>query len=132
VQLSNLCVVVGLRGKHAHAFTHIRQHRSSTEHYGATKKANEAMAHAYASLFGLPATGLRFFTVYGPWGRPDMALWQFTAAIMDGTPVKLFKNGRMRRDFTYIADVTEAVTRLVSCPPDANPVWSRDALPIRR
>ena len=95
--------------------------------YGATKKANEAMAHAYASLFGLPATGLRFFTVYGPWGRPDMAMWQFTAAIMDGTPVKLFNSGRMRRDFTYIDDVTEAVIRLVNCPPQPNPAWSRDA-----
>jgi len=95
--------------------------------YGATKKANEAMAHAYASLFGLPATGLRFFTVYGPWGRPDMAMWQFTAAIMDGTPVKLFNNGRMRRDFTYIDDVTEAVIRLVKEPPQPNPAWSRDA-----
>ncbi len=79
--------------------------------YGATKKANELMAHAYASLFGLPATGLRFFTVYGPWGRPDMAMWQFTAAIMDGTPIKLFNNGRMRRDFTYIDDVTVASHR---------------------
>ena len=84
--------------------------------YGATKKANELMAHAYASLFGLPATGLRFFTVYGPWGRPDMAMWLFTAAIMDGTPLKLFNNGRMRRDFTYIDDVTEAVIRLVEAP----------------
>ena len=94
--------------------------------YGATKKANEVMAHAYASLFGLPATGLRFFTVYGPWGRPDMAMWQFTAAIMDGRPVKLFNNGRMRRDFTYIDDVTEAVIRLVNCMPDPNPAWSRE------
>ena len=95
--------------------------------YGSTKKANEVMAHAYASLFGLPATGLRFFTVYGPWGRPDMAMWQFTAAIMDGMPVKLFNNGRMGRDFTYIDDVTEAVIRLVGHPPDPNPAWSRDA-----
>ena len=95
--------------------------------YGATKKANEAMAHSYASLFGLPATGLRFFTVYGPWGRPDMAMWLFTAAIMDGTPLKLFNNGRLRRDFTYVDDVTEAVIRLVDCPPDPNPAWSRDA-----
>jgi UDP-glucuronate 4-epimerase len=77
--------------------------------YGATKKANESMAHSYSSLFGLPATGLRFFTVYGPWNRPDMAMWLFTAAIMDGKPIKLFNNGRMRRDFTYIDDVTEGV-----------------------
>ena len=94
--------------------------------YGATKKANELMAHAYASLFGLPATGLRFFTVYGPWGRPDMAMWLFTAAIMDGKPLKLFNNGRLRRDFTYIDDVTEAIIRLVKRPPAPNPSWSGD------
>jgi UDP-glucuronate 4-epimerase len=94
--------------------------------YGATKKANELMAHSYAHLFGLPTTGLRFFTVYGPWGRPDMAMWLFTAAIMDGAPLKLFNNGRMRRDFTYIDDVTEAVIRLVKEPPQPNPEWSRD------
>jgi len=85
--------------------------------YGATKKSNELMAHAYAHLFGLPATGLRFFTVYGPWGRPDMAMWLFTAAIMQGQPIRLFNNGQMRRDFTYIDDVVEAVVRLVSRPP---------------
>jgi UDP-glucuronate 4-epimerase len=95
--------------------------------YGATKKANELMAHAYASLFDLPATGLRFFTVYGPWGRPDMAMWLFTAAIMDGTPLKLFNNGRVRRDFTYIDDVAEAVVRLIKCPPEPNPTWSGEA-----
>ncbi|MGO9681499.1 MAG: NAD-dependent epimerase [Beijerinckiaceae bacterium] len=95
--------------------------------YGATKKANELMAHAYSSLFGLPTTGLRFFTVYGPWGRPDMAMWLFTAAIMDGTPLKLFNNGRLRRDFTYIDDVTEAVVRLIKCPPEPNPSWSDKA-----
>ncbi len=95
--------------------------------YGATKKANELMAHAYSSLFGLPATGLRFFTVYGPWGRPDMAMWLFTAAIMDGTPLKLFDNGRLRRDFTYIDDVTEAVVRLVKRPPEPSPSWSGEA-----
>jgi UDP-glucuronate 4-epimerase len=92
--------------------------------YGATKKANELMAHAYAHLFALPATGLRFFTVYGPWGRPDMAMWLFTAAIVDGKPIRLFNNGRMRRDFTYIDDVTEAVVRLVTRPPQPNPAWS--------
>jgi UDP-glucuronate 4-epimerase len=92
--------------------------------YGATKKANEVMAHSYASLFGLPATGLRFFTVYGPWGRPDMAMWLFTAAIMDGTPLKLFNQGRMRRDFTYIDDVAEAVSRLLTRPPSPDPAWS--------
>lgn len=92
--------------------------------YGATKKANELMAHAYAHLFALPATGLRFFTAYGPWGRPDMAVWLFTAAIIAGKPIKLFNNGRMRRDFTYIDDVTEAVVRLIGRPAAPDPGWS--------
>jgi UDP-glucuronate 4-epimerase len=95
--------------------------------YGATKKANELMAHAYSHLFGLPATGLRFFTVYGPWGRPDMAVWLFTAAIMAGEPIRLFNDGRMRRDFTYVDDIVEAVVRLVDRPPSADPAWSSDA-----
>jgi UDP-glucuronate 4-epimerase len=94
--------------------------------YGATKKANELMAHAYAHLFAMPATGLRFFTVYGPWGRPDMAIWLFTAAIMQGSPVRLFNHGQMRRDFTFIDDITEAVVRLVTRPPAPNPAWSGD------
>jgi UDP-glucuronate 4-epimerase len=89
--------------------------------YGATKKANELMAHAYAHLFALPATGLRFFTVYGPWGRPDMAIWIFTEAILEGRPVRLFNHGRMRRDFTYIDDVVEAVVRLIPLAPKASP-----------
>src|SRR6266850_4369173 len=88
--------------------------------YGATKKANELMAHAYAHLFGVPATGLRFFTVYGPWGRPDMAMWLFTDAILAGRPIKLFNHGNMRRDFTYVDDVAESVVRLVDRPPDGN------------
>ena len=95
--------------------------------YGATKKANELMAHAYAHLFALPATGLRFFTVYGPWGRPDMAMWLFLDAILQGRPIKLFNHGRMRRDFTYIDDVVEAVVRLVPRSPAANPSWSAAA-----
>ena len=95
--------------------------------YGATKKANELMAHAYAHLFALPATGLRFFTVYGPWGRPDMAMWLFTDAIMQGRPIKLFNHGQMRRDFTYVDDVVEAVVRLVPRPAAPNPAWSGDA-----
>jgi UDP-glucuronate 4-epimerase len=85
--------------------------------YGATKKANELMAHAYAHLFALPATGLRFFTVYGPWGRPDMAVWLFTQAIVEGQPLRLFNSGRMRRDLTYIDDVVEAMMRLIPAPP---------------
>jgi UDP-glucuronate 4-epimerase len=92
--------------------------------YGASKKANELMAHAYAHLFALPATGLRFFTVYGPWGRPDMAMWLFAEAIMDGRPIKLFNHGKMRRDFTYVDDVAQAVVRLVTLPATPNPAWS--------
>ena len=94
--------------------------------YGATKRANELMAHAYAHLFALPATGLRFFTVYGPWGRPDMAMWLFTEAILEDRPIKLFNNGHMRRDFTYVADAVEAVVRLVRCPPAPNPARSQN------
>ena len=94
--------------------------------YGASKKANELMAHAYAHLFRLPTTGLRFFTVYGPWGRPDMAMWIFAKAIMAGEPIKLFNNGDMRRDFTYIDDIVEAVVRLVDHAPAPNPAWSSE------
>jgi UDP-glucuronate 4-epimerase len=92
--------------------------------YGASKKANELMAHAYAHLFGIPMTGLRFFTVYGPWGRPDMAMWIFAKAILAGEAIRLFNNGNMRRDFTYIDDVMESVVRLVDRPPAGNPVFS--------
>jgi UDP-glucuronate 4-epimerase len=94
--------------------------------YGASKKANEGMAHAYAHLFDLPATGLRFFTVYGPWGRPDMAMWLFADAILAGRPIKLFNRGAMRRDFTYIDDIVEAVVRLIEKPAQGNPDWSGD------
>jgi UDP-glucuronate 4-epimerase len=92
--------------------------------YGASKKANELMAHSYAHLFKLPATGLRFFTVYGPWGRPDMAMWLFTAAIRAGKPIKLFNQGNMRRDFTYIDDVVQAIVRLIDRPAEGDPEWS--------
>jgi UDP-glucuronate 4-epimerase len=92
--------------------------------YGASKKANELMSHAYANLFGIPMTGLRFFTVYGPWGRPDMAMWIFAKAIIAGEPIKLFNNGNMRRDFTYIDDVVESVVRLVGRPPATDPKFS--------
>jgi UDP-glucuronate 4-epimerase len=92
--------------------------------YGASKKANELMSHAYAHLFGIPMTGLRFFTVYGPWGRPDMAMWIFAKAIIAGEPIKLFNNGNMRRDFTYIDDVVELVVRLVDRPPAGNSNFS--------
>jgi UDP-glucuronate 4-epimerase len=94
--------------------------------YAASKKANELMAHAYSHLFRLPTTGLRFFTIYGPWGRPDMALFIFSAAIMAGQPIRLFNRGNMRRDFTYIDDAVEAVARLVGHPPAPDPGWSSD------
>jgi UDP-glucuronate 4-epimerase len=95
--------------------------------YAATKKANEVMAHAYAHLFGLPCTGLRFFTVYGPWGRPDMAYWKFTEAILAGQPIEVFGAGELRRDFTYIDDVVEGIVRLVDRPATPDPAWSGDA-----
>jgi UDP-glucuronate 4-epimerase len=94
--------------------------------YGASKKANELMAHAYAHLFALPATGLRFFTVYGPWGRPDMAIWLFAEAILAGRPIKLFNRGDMRRDFTYVDDVATAVVKLIDHPAQGNADWSGD------
>ena len=95
--------------------------------YGATKKANELMAHAYAHLFRLPTTGLRFFTVYGPWGRPDMAMWLFAKAILAGEPIRLFNDGNMRRDFTYIDDIVEAIVRLIERAPQPDPAWSGEA-----
>ena len=96
--------------------------------YAATKKANELMAHAYSHLYGLPATGLRFFTVYGPWGRPDMAMYIFAKAIDEGQPIRLFNRGRMRRDFTYIDDVVEAVERLIARVPAKSALPPQGAL----
>jgi len=92
--------------------------------YAATKKANELMAHSYSHLFGLPCTGLRFFTVYGPWGRPDMALFLFTDAILEGRPIKVFNHGKMTRDFTYIDDIIEGVARIMKRVPQPDPKWS--------
>ena len=92
--------------------------------YAATKKANELMAHAYSHLYRIPTTGLRFFTVYGPWGRPDMALFIFTKAILAGEPIRLFNYGRMQRDFTYIDDIVEGVLRVVDRPATPDPAWS--------
>jgi UDP-glucuronate 4-epimerase len=94
--------------------------------YAATKKANELMAHTYAHLYGLPCTGLRFFTVYGPWGRPDMALFLFTRAILEGRPIDVFNNGKMRRDFTYIDDIVEGILRTLDHTATPNPEWSGD------
>ena len=92
--------------------------------YAASKKANELMAHCYAHLYGVPCTGLRFFTVYGPWGRPDMALFLFTKAILEGKPLEVFNFGKMQRDFTYIDDVAEGVLRVLDTPASPDPHWS--------
>lgn len=92
--------------------------------YAATKKANELMAHAYSHLYGLATTGLRFFTVYGPWGRPDMAMFIFSEAMLTGKPIRLFNEGQMRRDFTYVDDIIEGVRRVIDQPAAANPDWS--------
>ena len=93
--------------------------------YAASKKANELMAHTYAHLYGLPCTGLRFFTVYGPWGRPDMAYFSFTKAILEGTPIDVYNFGDMKRDFTYIDDIVEGIIRVTDHAPRANPEWDR-------
>ncbi|MBP2656387.1 MAG: UDP-glucose 4-epimerase [Firmicutes bacterium] len=93
--------------------------------YAASKKSNELMAHTYSHLFGLPTTGLRFFTVYGPWGRPDMAPFLFTNAIINGKPIQVFNNGNMKRDFTYIDDIVEGIVRLLNNPPRANADWDK-------
>ncbi len=95
--------------------------------YAATKKSNELMAHTYSHLYNIPTTGLRFFTVYGPYGRPDMALFLFTKAILDGQPIKVFNNGEMRRDFTYVDDIVEGVARLLPHVATPDPQWSSDA-----
>jgi UDP-glucuronate 4-epimerase len=91
--------------------------------YAATKKANELMAHSYSHLFGIPTTGLRLFTVYGPWGRPDMALFSFTKAILAGKPIEIYGDGRMRRDYTYVDDVIEGIHRLLWKPAAPDPKW---------
>ena len=92
--------------------------------YAASKKSNELMAHTYSHLFGLPTTGLRFFTVYGPWGRPDMALFLFTKAILEDKPIDVFNHGQMQRDFTYVDDIVEGVVRVIDHPPQGNPDWT--------
>jgi len=95
--------------------------------YAATKKANELMAHTYAHLYGLPTTGLRFFTVYGPWGRPDMALFKFTKNILEGKAIEVFNNGNMIRDFTYVDDIVEGVVRVMDHPAEPDPAWNSAA-----
>jgi UDP-glucuronate 4-epimerase len=95
--------------------------------YAATKKSNELVAHTYSHLYGMPTTGLRFFTVYGPWGRPDMALFIFTKAIIEGRPIDVFNNGEMQRDFTYVDDIVTGVVKVLDNPPRGNPDWSGKA-----
>ncbi|APX14379.1 NAD-dependent epimerase/dehydratase family protein [Tateyamaria omphalii] len=106
--------------------------RHSTVHpisfYASTKVANEAMAHSYAHLFGIPTTMLRFFTLYGPWGRPDMALFKFTRAILQGAPIDIYNHGRMQRDFTYIDDIVEGILRMTDAAPGTDPVGEMDTL----
>jgi UDP-glucuronate 4-epimerase len=94
--------------------------------YAATKKSNELMAHSYSHLYGMNVTGLRFFTVYGPWGRPDMALFLFTKAILEGKPIDVFNYGKMQRDFTYVDDIVEGIVRLMKTPATPNPKWDSD------
>lgn len=113
--------VYGLNGKSPFSTSDNVDHPISL--YAASKKSNELMAHTYSHLFGLPTTGLRFFTVYGPWGRPDMALFIFTKAILGGKPIQLFNNGDMVRDFTYVADIVEGVVRVIDNPPAGNRSW---------
>jgi UDP-glucuronate 4-epimerase len=114
--------VYGLNGHDVFSTSHHTDHPVSL--YAATKKSNEMMAHTYSHLFAIPATGLRFFTVYGPWGRPDMALFLFTKAIFNNTPIDVFNNGEMYRDFTYIDDIVSGVLKVAySTPPSANSAW---------
>jgi UDP-glucuronate 4-epimerase len=104
------------------AMPYAEVHKADTpmSFYAATKKAGEAMAHSYAHLYAIPTTLFRFFTVYGPWGRPDMALFKFTRAILNGDPIDIYNHGDMRRDFTYVDDLVEGITRLIDCPPTAS------------
>ena len=117
---------LGLRRQHRVPFSVHDNVDHPVSLYAATKKANELMAHSYSHLYRLPTTGLRFFTVYGPWGRPDMAMFLFTKAILAGKPIQLFNHGAMRRDFTYIDDIVEGVVRVLDRPPQPSSEWSGD------
>lgn len=114
--------VYGLNERQPFSVHHNVDHPVSL--YAASKKSNELMAHTYSHLFGIPTTGLRFFTVYGPWGRPDMALFLFTKAALEGRPIDVFNFGNMQRDFTYIDDIVEGVVRVIDNPAQRNPEWS--------
>ncbi|MCW2309248.1 NAD-dependent epimerase [Rhodobium gokarnense] len=104
---------------------HVADHPISL--YAATKRANELMAHAYGDLFAIPATGLRFFTVYGPWGRPDMALFKFAKAMLAGEPIDIYNHGKMQRDFTFVDDIVEGIVRVADVVPKPDPDWNGDA-----
>lgn len=117
--------VYGLNTKMPFSVHHNVDHPVSL--YAATKKANELMAHTYSYLYNIPATGLRFFTVYGPWGRPDMALFLFTRAILEDRPIDVFNYGKMKRDFTYIDDIIEGIARIIKKIPEPNPEWSGES-----
>jgi len=119
--------VYGLNGNQPFRGDHPTEHPVSL--YAATKKAGEMMAHSYSHLYRIPTTGLRFFTVYGPWGRPDMALFKFTKAILQDQPIDIYNHGHMRRDFTYIDDIVESILRLIPHAPAANPDWDVNAAP---
>jgi len=114
--------VYGLNKEMPFSASHHADHPVSL--YAASKKSNEMMAHAYSHLFGLPTTGLRFFTVYGPWGRPDMALFLFTKAILENREIDIFNNGAMQRDFTYIDDIVDGIVRVIDHPATGNPEWN--------
>lgn len=114
--------VYGLNAEVPFSVTHSTNHPASL--YAATKKANELMAHAYSYLYNIPTTGLRFFTVYGPWGRPDMACFLFADAIFSNKPIPVFNNGRMKRDFTYIDDIVGAIVKIISAPAQSNKNWN--------
>ena len=116
--------VYGLNTKMPFSVQHNVDHPVSL--YAATKKANELMAHTYAYLYNIPTTGLRFFTVYGPWGRPDMALFKFTKAILEGTPIDVYNYGNMKRDFTYIDDIIEGIIRIMDKIPEPDSTWNRE------
>ena len=105
-------------------FKETKEASNPLQFYAATKKANELMAHSYSNLFGLPTSGLRFFTVYGPWGRPDMALFLFTRNIINNVPIKVFNNGEHSRDFTYVDDIVEGVIKVSDIPPEKDPNWN--------
>jgi UDP-glucuronate 4-epimerase len=116
--------VYGINGKTPYSVSHHVDHPISL--YAATKKSNELMAHTYSHLFQIPCSGLRFFTVYGPWGRPDMALFKFTKNILEHKPIDVYNHGNMSRDFTFIDDIINSIERLLLLPPQANPDWKND------